>query len=257
VKVLDATGSGSFGGILNGVLWAADHGADVANMSLGGSFDRTGNERFIKTIQQTFNYAYKKGMIITVAAGNDATDLDHNGKVFVGFCDASHVICVSSVGPALATSNPDTPAYYTNFGKRSIDVAAPGGNADAANGFTLSAWPWGNDIASWVWSYCSKTRLAEDANGNLVQPLAFAGCQAGNRLTGAIGTSQAAPHVAGLAALLVSEYGHFNPTLVKLYIELTSKDIGPRGIDASSGKGRIDVAKAVSLNIPHRALAIQ
>jgi hypothetical protein len=257
VKVLDAEGSGFLGDVLDGVLWAADHGADVANMSLGSSFDRAGNRNVIKIITQVFNHAYKKGMVIVVAGGNESTDLDHDGNVYDAYCDASHVICVSAVGPATATGNPDAPAFYTNFGKRSIDVAAPGGNADAANGFTLSNWPWGTDVASWVWSLCSKTTLATDADGVLVQPIALAGCQAGNRISGDIGTSQASPHVAGLAALLVSQYGHYNPTLVKLYIEATSKDLGPRGADAFYGKGRIDVAKAVSLNIPRRAVAMR
>ena len=46
VKVLGRDGSGSFGDILTGILWAADHGADVANMSLGGAFVKAGNGRF-------------------------------------------------------------------------------------------------------------------------------------------------------------------------------------------------------------------
>ena len=49
------------------------------------------------------------------------------------YCDVPHVVCVSAVGPALATDDPDTPAFYTNFGRSAISVAAPGGNADVAN----------------------------------------------------------------------------------------------------------------------------
>ena len=103
VKVLGSNGYGSFGGILNGILWAADHGANVANMSLGGGFRKTAAGRYVAIINRVFNYAKQRGMLIVVAAGNDAADLDHNGNEFVTYCDAPHVICVASVG--LPTAN--------------------------------------------------------------------------------------------------------------------------------------------------------
>ncbi|HEY5023062.1 MAG TPA: S8 family serine peptidase [Gemmatimonadaceae bacterium] len=80
VKVLGSNGVGSFGQILSGVLWAADHGADVANMSLGGAFSKAGNGRLVGAINKVFNYAKQKGMLIVVAAGNDGADLQHNGN---------------------------------------------------------------------------------------------------------------------------------------------------------------------------------
>jgi subtilisin family serine protease len=247
VKVLGRTGSGTSSGVLNGLLYAADAGADVANMSLGSSFAKTANKDFIKVVNQVLNYVKRKGMVVVVSAGNDASDLDHNGDVFSSYCDAKHVICVSAVGPALAsqigTAAADAPAYYTNFGRKAIDVAAPGGNADAAHNFTVSAWPWGNDIASWVWSYCSKTRIAGLTTAGV--PILTA-CVAGNRLTGYIGTSQAAPHVAGLAALIVADQGHGKPEQIKQEIEHSADDIGPRGQDEFSSRGRINVLRAVS-----------
>jgi subtilisin family serine protease len=181
-------------------------------------------------------------MVIVVSAGNDGSDLQHNGNAYVAYCDASHVICVSSVGPALATqiNTPlaDSPAYYTNFGRQAVDVAAPGGNADAAHNFAVSAWPWGNDIASWVWSYCSKTRIASLTAAGV--PVLTA-CVAGNRLSGYIGTSQASPHVAGLAALLVAEYGPQHPEKIKQMIQKSADNINPL-----LGRGRINVLRAVS-----------
>jgi len=248
VKVLSGQGSGPLSAILNGVLYAADQGADVANMSLGGSFAKAGNGRFVGLINQVFNYAKQKGMLIVVAAGNDGVDLDHNGNTFVSYCDAPHVMCVSSVGPQQATqmtSIPDTldiPAFYSNFGRSGISVAAPGGNARPD--LAPSAWPWGSDIASWVWSYCSKTRLVFNASGAI---LGYAGCQAGNRLTGYIGTSQATPHVAGLAALLVVEKGHGKPQIIKNSIQNSADDLGQPGTDPFYGRGRINVAKALGL----------
>jgi len=127
VKVLGQNGSGSFGGILNGVLWAADHGADVANMSLGGEFVKTGAGRLTSILNRVFNFAKKSGMLIVVAAGNDVADLDHNGNTTNTFCDMVHVVCVSAMGPATATGPVDIPTFYTNFGRSAISVAAPGG----------------------------------------------------------------------------------------------------------------------------------
>jgi len=258
VKVLGANGVGTFSDILNGVLWAADHGADVANMSLGGGFSKAGNGRAVSTINRVFNYAKQKGMLIVVAAGNSGADLQHNGNAYASYCDAPHVICVSSVGPALATDI-GTPAetqgaFYTNFGAGSVDVAAPGGNAKltATGAFTPSRWPWtpaapapftGNDIASWVWSFCAKQTLVIVKNADGVHgDLFLTSCIAGNRLTGFIGTSQASPHVAGLAALLVAERGHGRPQNIKQIIEQSAVPIDP-----ALGRGRISVAAAVGL----------
>jgi hypothetical protein len=261
VKVLGANGYGDFGDIMNGVLWAADHGADVANMSLGGSFSKSGNGQTIARINRVFNYAKQKGMLIVVAAGNAGIDLKHNGNEYVNYCDAPHVICVSSVGPTtgmvtptapFATSNPDQPAFYTNFGKNNVDVAAPGGNGNAANGFGLSRWPWSpvapallgpNDQYSWVWSYCAKQTLIIKKNKDGIHgDLFLTSCIAGNRLTGYIGTSQASPHVAGLAASLIAEYGKGDPAKIKKLIQKSGDPI-----DRTFGRSRINVKNALGL----------
>jgi lantibiotic leader peptide-processing serine protease len=244
VKVLGSNGSGSFGQILSGILWAADHGADVANMSLGGGFAKAGNGQLVGAINKVFNYAKQQGMLIVVSAGNDGADLQHNGNTYSSFCDASHVVCVASVGATKWNGNPDVPAFYTNFGRNSISVAAPGGNADfnADGSIKVSTgWPWApaGDIASWVWSFCSKTRLAGFTTAN--KPVLTA-CSAGNRLTGFIGTSQASPHVAGLAALLVAQYGSKQPQRIKQLMEQSADPIDP-----AFGRGRISVKNALGL----------
>ncbi len=241
VKVLGASGSGSFSSVLNGVLWAADHGADVANMSLGGGFAKAANGRFVGLINRAFNYASAKGMLVVVSAGNSSADLDHNGNVESTYCDVPHVVCVSAVGPALATDDPSMFSSYSNFGRSAISVAAPGGNADLVN-LTVSNWPWGPDIASWVWSMCSKTRIFGYSGG---VPVTI--CAPGNRITGYIGTSQASPHVSGLAALLVAQMGHGNPAQIKAAIQKSAVDLGQPGTDPFYGRGLINVANALGL----------
>lgn len=239
VKVLSRTGSGSTSGVLAGIAWAADHGANVANMSLGGGFAKAGNGRFVALINKTFNYAKQKGMLIVVSAGNSAADLDHDGNQYLTYCNSPHVICVSAVGPVLSTGTGDIPSYYTNYGRSVIGVAAPGGNA----GSTLSAWPWGNDSVSWVWSYCPKFRIAGLTTAGV--PVLTA-CSAGNRLSGFIGTSQASPHVTGLAALLMAEYGT-DAVQTRQRILTSALDRGETGTDPFFGRGRIDVAAALGL----------
>lgn len=245
VKVLSGRGSGSLGGVLGGVLWAADHGADVANMSLGGGFAKAGAQGLGGFITRVFNYAARRGLLIVVAAGNDGADLDHDGNFLSTYCNIPQVLCVSATGPELATSNVDDVAYFTNFGRSAISVAGPGGNADAAHNFATSAWPWGTDIASWVWSYCSKTRLVFDSKTGKV--LGYTACINGNRLSGFIGTSQATPHVAGLAALLIAETGRGQPAQIRNRIMQSADDLGQPGTDPFYGRGRINVARALGL----------
>jgi lantibiotic leader peptide-processing serine protease len=240
VKVLSARGSGSLSGVLNGVLYAADQGADVANMSLGGGFAKAGNGRYVSLINRVFNYAKQKGMLVVVAAGNDAADLDHNGNFLASYCDSAHVVCVSAVGPTTPTGNPDESSYYTNFGRSAISVAGPGGNG----GPVISTWPWGLSNFSYVWSYCAKYRIASFTPTGV--PVLTV-CTAGNRLSGYAGTSQATPHVAGLAALLVAEKGHGQPSMIKNAIEKSADDLGQPGTDPFYGRGRINVAKAFGL----------
>jgi subtilisin family serine protease len=261
VKVLGRTGSGALSAVLSGVLYAADQGADVANMSLGSGFEKAANGRFVSLINRVFNYANRKGTLIVVSAGNETEDLDHNGNELKTYCNQQHVVCVSAVGPtswdhtgtapgpftfAVTPSAPDEPAFFTNFGRSAISVAGPGGNAkrNAAGALVAQPWPWGNDVASWVWSYCSKTRLAGLTAAGV--PVLTA-CAAGNRITGYIGTSQASPHVAGLAALLVVEQGHGRPAQLKNAIQQSADDLGQTGTDPFYGRGRANVARALGL----------
>jgi subtilisin family serine protease len=244
VKVLGANNTGSLAGVLAGITYAADQGADIANLSLGGVVTK-GRGALVGLIHRTLTYASHKGMLIVTSAGNGPLDLDHDGNNLMLYCSVPHVVCVSSVGPATGMLDPDAPAFYTNFGRSAISVAGPGGNADAVNGFPVSARPWGPDFASRVWSLCAKYRIAGfDATGAPI----LTPCTAGNRLYGLVGTSQAAPHVSGLAALLIAERGYSRqPAAVKHAIEQSALDLGPTGTDPYYGRGRIDVARALGL----------
>jgi subtilisin family serine protease len=242
VKVCGYINDCPFSSILNGVIYAADNGADVINMSLGGAFTKPGNGRFVGLLQKTFNYARSKGVTTVVSAGNAAADLDHNGNTYQTFCDTPAVICVAATGPtsdanatnpngALARNGPwtaiDAPAYYTNFGRSAISVAAPGGNSSFGAPLTPPA---GRDV--FVWAACSQTSLLI---GCFSSPLFIVGAQ---------GTSMAAPHVAGTAALLVSIVGR-NPSQIKARIQQSADNVAGNGTTPFYGKGRLNVARAV------------
>ena len=108
IKVLSAGGSGSMAGIAQGIRWAADHGAQVINMSLGGRFA-------VGTIANAVKYARGKGVTIVAAAGNDG-----NGSV-------SYPARYPGVIAVAATQFDETTTFYSNWGPQ-IDIAAPGGN---------------------------------------------------------------------------------------------------------------------------------
>jgi serine protease len=63
VKVLSARGWGTMADVAEGIRWAADHGAQVINRSLGSSAKSKG-------VEDAVTHAYKKGDVVVAAAGN-------------------------------------------------------------------------------------------------------------------------------------------------------------------------------------------
>jgi subtilisin family serine protease len=225
---------------LNAIMYAADNGLPVINMSVGGNFNRRdasargGNgPSLLASVNQVMNYAHRKGTLVVVSAGNSAIDMDNDGNGYKIYCSAPTVICVSATGPTGATTvngpwaNIDALASYSNYGRSAISVAAPGGNAvavtAACSGFTI--------VSS----------LLPCRNRFYNSPTSWSGFS-----VGLAGTSMASPHVAGLAALIASN-GVSGPAQIRAVLEQSADDLGQPGTDPAYGKGRINAARAMGL----------
>jgi subtilisin family serine protease len=251
VKVLDG-GSGHFSWIIAGIMYAAQPlaeggaGAHVINMSLGALIDMTPKDatkeeikqlkadvrELDKAISRAADYAWERGVTVIGAAGNDAT---HLGKQFVHFPSMSQkVISVAATGPmgwALGANNFSRQASYTNFGKKGVDLAAPGGDAalpgeDACRVASPTIPGFGVTTACWVFDmYLSTSRAG---------------------LSWAAGTSMASPVAAGVAALIIGKYnGLITPAGVKAKLEQGAIDLGKPGNDNVYGKGWVNAWNSV------------
>jgi len=147
VKVLDDDGTGYYSWIAQGIVWATDNGADVINLSLGGS-------SFSSTLEQAVDYAWNHGVVVVAAAGNDGS----SGHIYPAYYDN----CIA----VAATDASDNLASWSNYGSW-VDVAAPGSaystKTDGQYGYmagTSMASPHVAGLAGLVFP------VASDSNGN-------------------------------------------------------------------------------------------
>ncbi|MBA2453141.1 MAG: S8 family serine peptidase [Chloroflexia bacterium] len=251
VKVLSsATGSGSFEGVAAGIVYAANIDADVINMSLGATLPRRGvcetdpdtGEQICITAREVTEltnmlgratrYAFQQGTTIIASAGNDANDGNKDKDLLHLPSDSPHVLSISALGPlgwgVDPNTNLDEQAFYTNFGTSVIDFSGPGGNID----FDLLESSQG----------CTVSGLARPC---FVFDLVFSTGSAGGFYWSA-GTSMSAPHVSGVAAIIIGDNGgSMKPSQVERELRASADDLGKPGKDFLHGHGRVNAGNAV------------
>jgi len=233
VKVLQG-GSGSFGQVIQGIVYAATSinaggaGANIINMSLGATLplQQSGAALLAVALGRATSYAYQQGVTVIASAGNDGLDLDHTANVVTLPAMSPHVIAVSATGPVgfvEGATNFTQPATYTNYGHSVISFAAPGGN----DAFCPSSGPNSACVLDWV--------LAPGS-----------GSPVNNGYYFAEGTSMAAPHVAGIAALIIGQHGGaLAPSRVEAILRGSADDLGKVGDDDFYGRGFVNAYAAV------------
>ena len=202
VKVLDSSGSGTYADIADGIYYAADNGADIINMSLGGLSRST-------TLENAVAYAYGMGVTIVCASGNDGS------ATAVRYPAAYDAYCIA-VG---ATRYDEAVAYYSNRGP-SLDLTAPGGDINVDQnwdgyGDGVLQQTFGDNPTDWgYWFYQ--------------------------------GTSMAAPHVSGVAALLMANGVVTTPDEIREALQSSAEDKGAAGWDPAYGWGIVDAHAALT-----------
>lgn len=211
VKALDESG-GSFADVALGVRYAADRGAKVINLSLGAppgtqALALTGS---MSDVTAAISYANAKGTVVVAAAGNETAPLCDTPGFDPG------AVCVA------ATDKRELHSLYSNLPVRPdlVGLSAPGGSALPICGESvLSTVPTGS-------------------GGSCGNPPGFAEMA---------GTSMAAPHVAGVSALLVAQGRTREGVLRALTSTARHPGLAVRGVyEPVYGYGIVDAAAAVA-----------
>jgi subtilisin family serine protease len=208
LKVMDATGSGWFSWVFEAVYYAVANDVDVISMSLGGYLPRGVSRSFQSICNKVFNYATQNGIVCVGSAGNQGWDMDWVHAYYVHIpSQSSGVICV--IGTDIYDEVCHT-AWGSNYGSSLHGIAAPGGDYAFERPDWYPPIPW----AYWYGLCFSTTSTAT-----------------GYKYMWAGGTSMAAPHVAGVAGLILSVRPDFNPSQVRYVLQKGATDIGKPGYD--------------------------
>ena len=243
VKVCDTAGYCYASAVIDGIYYAGIQRFEVINMSLfvddfnflESTEFKCASDPAMRTIrhavERAIDFARMRGVLPVAALGNSSQDLAHptddTGQPIGNECDVVPAETQGVVGVSALALESEL-AYYSNYGVGMNDVSAPGGDSTGDERGIFSTFP--GNVYEWI-----------------------------------SGTSMASPHAAGVAALIVSQYGrliyvdHDNnratpavpdwemrPQEVENYLQSTTIDIGLKGYDECYGNGRIDALKAVT-----------
>lgn len=259
VKVLSDSGSGDFSWVMDGIVYAANVEADVINMSLGAYIPRhsyiddngtpedpsddywvRANElnELLVALGRATTYAYQQGTTVIASAGNSALDFNHSADWVHVPSDSPHVLSISATAPIGWGVDPttflDNLASYSNYGQSAISFAAPGGDylyyfVDPAEECTVAG----------VTRPCFVFDYVFSCGSNLDPSIAS--------YYWSTGTSMAAPHAVGVAAIIIgANGGEMHPAQVEAALRASADDLGKPGKDAFYGNGRVNAGNYVT-----------
>ena len=275
LKVLGATGGGEWVWLAAALVYAGQNHFDIASMSLGGYIPRNSDHADYIVLQRAVQFARSNGVLPIAALGNDNFDVS-DGRFFAYFIEAPGEI--AGVVGVSATGYFNQKAHYSNYGMGKTDVSAPGGATRDYSGVPGSGDPGapylglGRVLGAWS-STASSVPLdrTEQCTGPGGTPPCF-------MYVWVQGTSMATPNAAGVAALIISQYGefprsgdraHMSPTTVEQYLQISANNqpcppgrtvlagpfiplptatcSGDVGYNNFFGKGIVDAIKALTL----------
>jgi hypothetical protein len=224
-KVVKADGTVSLQGEIKAIRWAADQGARVINLSIGGVRDPLDPEldTYSAAEEDAVEYAYRKGVVVVASAGNGSESPSSPWSYADYPAALPHVIGVGAIRRDGAVPK------YSNRDVTYVDVVAPGDNI-----------------------FSTIPRNLIDKRRPLCQGEAYSHCGPFD-YRNAIGTSFSAPQVSAAAALLIGQDPSLRPDQVAWLLERSAQDEGPvTGCsmcalrrDSFSGWGRLDVLAAL------------
>lgn len=151
--------------VANAIIYAVDNGANIINMSFGKSFSP---EK--EAVDKAVKYAEKKGVLLIHAAGNDGEDIDKEDNFpRRQYLDGKDAKTWMEIGASSAGTGSDFVATFSNYGKKNVDVFAPGvdiysttpGNTYKDEQGTSMAAPVVTGIAAMLMSYFPELTATE------------------------------------------------------------------------------------------------
>ena len=274
LKVLSGAGSGTFLGVAQALVYSGQQHFDVASMSLSGYVPKNADHADYIITHRAIQFARSNGVLPVAALSNENFDVS-DGSFFRSFvvlpAEAAGVVGVSATGYF------NNKAFYSNYGMGKTDVSAPGGSTRDYRGIPgVGGLPPGSPYFGigrvlGAWS-STGNQLPNDPNVEVEQCTGPGGTPPCIVWAWIQGTSMATPHVAGVAALIISQYGDpdLSPTRVEQILQISANNqpcpqprtvvagpgfdpvtatcSGDVGYNNFFGKGVVDAVKAVTLH---------